>query len=103
MRDEKRVIVIWPQYLDSTIPRRLGRRLPKNYSISKPTLDELVTACKELGLECKADESVRYSRTWYLGGNGRVVIYGSRDTKKLNLLKALSAKVKDLRTLGKRS
>lgn len=101
MLDEKQVIIIWPQYLDSTIPRRLGRKLSKNYLVSKPTLDELIAACKELKIECEVDRDAKYSRTWYLGSSGRIIVYNYGDMKKLNLLKALSTKVKELRSLGK--
>lgn len=102
MGDSKRVIVVWPQYLDLTLPRRLGRKLPKNYLVAKPTLDELVSACKELRLECVAERDVKYSRTWYLGSSGRILIHVSEDIRKSNLLKILSNKIRELRTMSNR-
>ncbi len=98
-RDIKKVIV-WPQYLDSTLSRRLGRRLPKEYSISKPTLDELVNACKKLGLEFEVDKNPKYCRTWYLGSTGRVIIYNS-NLSKFKLLKTLAITIKELRSSSK--
>ncbi|MEM0361606.1 MAG: signal recognition particle subunit SRP19/SEC65 family protein [Sulfolobales archaeon] len=103
MGGSKRVVVVWPQYLDLTLPRRLGRKLPKNYSVTKPTLDELVSACKELKLECVAERDAKYCRTWYLGSSGRIIINVSDDVRKLDLLKALSNKIRELRAMSSRS
>jgi signal recognition particle subunit SRP19 len=93
-------VIVWPQYLDLTLSRRLGRRLPKEYSISKPTLDELVNACKKLGLEFEVDKDPKYCRTWYLGSTGRVIIYNS-NLSKLKLLKTLAITIKELRSSSK--
>ncbi|MCS7107907.1 MAG: signal recognition particle subunit SRP19/SEC65 family protein [Sulfolobales archaeon] len=101
MGNNRRVLVVWPQYLDSTLPRRLGRKLSKHYSVVKPTVDELLNACRELRLECNVDRDVRYSRVWYLGVSGRILVHGVEGLKKLSLLKTLSNKVRELRTLGK--
>ncbi len=100
MGDGKKPVVVWPQYLDSGLPRRLGRKLPKNHSVAKPTLDELINACKELKLECVADKEAKYPRTWYLG-SGRVLVHVAGDVSKLALLKTLSSKVKELRSLSR--
>jgi signal recognition particle subunit SRP19 len=100
MSENSKKVVVWPQYIDSTLPRRLGRRLPKEYSVSRPTLDELVNACKKLGLEFEVDNDSKYCRTWYLGSTGRVIIYNS-SLSKLKLLRTLAMTIKELRSSSK--
>ncbi|MEM0454139.1 MAG: signal recognition particle subunit SRP19/SEC65 family protein [Sulfolobales archaeon] len=101
MESERRAIVVWPQYLDLALSRRLGRRLSRQYSITKPTVDELIVACKELKIECVVEREAKYSRAWYSGTGGRIIAYCDKGIKKLALLKALSNKVKELRMLSK--
>jgi len=94
----ERYIIIWPQYLDSTLPRRLGRRVPKHSSVPKPLLEELITVCEGLNLRCKAEPEKKYSRAWYLGG-GRVIIYTNE--RKSVILKLLACGIKELRVTRK--
>jgi len=80
-------IIIWLSYLDPTIPRRLGRRAPKNLLPSRVTLDDVLKACRELQLECEVMEDKAYPRTWYLGHRGVAVVY---EGTKTDLIKKLA-------------
>ncbi|MGC9009214.1 MAG: signal recognition particle subunit SRP19/SEC65 family protein [Sulfolobales archaeon] len=79
-------IIIWLPYLDPSLPRRLGRRIPKNILPRKPSLEEILEACKELNLECEVEKEKKYPRTWYIE-SPRVIIY--YNGKKSDLLKIL--------------
>ncbi len=89
--------IIWLAYLDCSIPRRLGRRLPRDLCIDRPSIDEILRACKELNLDCEADNEARYPRTWYLH-QGRVLI--SYEGPKLRLLKEIASVIRRLRSSG---
>ena len=45
--------MVWLDYLDSEKKRSDGRRIPLNSCVRSPTLDELVQACKKLGLDAQ--------------------------------------------------
>ena len=82
-----RKIVIWLSYLDPTLPRRLGRRIPKNLLLNRVTIEDVLKACQKLGLKCEVLEDKLYPRTWYLGHKGISVTY---DGPKSELLKKLA-------------
>jgi signal recognition particle subunit SRP19 len=43
-------ILLWPNYFDSEKTRKQGRRVPKNFAVPSPKLDELQRVAKRLGL-----------------------------------------------------
>lgn len=92
----ERYVVIWPQYLDALLPRRLGRKVPRNVAVPKPTLDELINACKELNLNFEVNPNSKYCRVWYLG-SGRIIVYS--DLRKSVLLRRIAFKIKESRNL----
>lgn len=93
MQEDKKVI-IWPEYFDSTLPRRLGRRVPNELAVPKPQIDEIIRACNELGLKCEAYSEKHYPRTWYKS-EGMVVVWS--EIKKSELIKLLAKALKKLR------
>lgn len=64
MRKDPR-IRIYPEYLDATLTRAQGRRLPQKYAVEKPSLLELKIAAQKLGLEPEVDQEKAYSRRWF--------------------------------------
>ena len=44
-------IVVWLDYFNKTLPRKKGRRLPKEKCIFDPSLKELIDATKAAGIE----------------------------------------------------
>jgi|GEM_PF-3495871 signal recognition particle subunit SEC65 len=61
-RGPKRRILLYPQYFLSSVSRRLGRRVPKEHSLSSLTKEELEHALRELGLVYEVKEGVAYPR-----------------------------------------
>ncbi len=96
----ERYVVIWPHYLDASLPRRLGRKVPKDMAVPKPTLDELINACKELNLNFEVNATSKYCRVWYSSG-GSVIVYSN--LKKLMLLRKIASKIKESRNLRGKS
>ncbi|MDT7887861.1 MAG: signal recognition particle subunit SRP19/SEC65 family protein [Desulfurococcales archaeon] len=87
-------IIIWLSYLDPSLTRRLGRRVPRNLLPSKVTFEDILRACEELGLECEVLEDKVYPRTWYLGHKGVSITYnGSKSELLRKLAAALSKKL----------
>ena len=44
-------IVVWLDYFNKTLPRKKGRRLPKEKCVFDPSLKELIDATKAAGIE----------------------------------------------------
>lgn len=57
--------VLYPAYFDASLPRRLGRRVPRDLAVRNPTLQDLVDATERLGLNPEVDDNARYPRVWY--------------------------------------
>jgi signal recognition particle subunit SRP19 len=56
-------IVVWLDYFNKTLTKRMGRRLPKDKCVFDPSLKELTDAAKEAGFETtSSDEKVRFPR-----------------------------------------
>ncbi|MEM3089268.1 MAG: signal recognition particle subunit SRP19/SEC65 family protein [Candidatus Nitrosotenuis sp.] len=59
--------VIWLDYFNKTLTRKMGRRLPKEKCVFDPSLKELIDATKEAGFEVtESDEKVRFPRRAYV-------------------------------------
>ncbi len=57
-------VILWPQYFDSSLSHKKGRKLPKDECVPKPTQRELLEAARALGLNPEPLEG-RYPREWW--------------------------------------
>jgi len=90
--------IVWPEYFDSTLPRRLGRRIPKNLAVPRPTLKDILDVCSELNLECEVREDKKYPRTWYSSGGCVVVtLKDGEELSKNKLIKLIASKLTELK------
>ena len=94
-------IIVWPEYFDSTLPRRYGRRVPKELAIPLPSTEDIVSACTSLGLTCEEVKDKKYPRTWYRSRGCIVIEVEEDNAKKSDIVKAIarelsSRKSKDL-------
>lgn len=89
--------IVWPPYLDCSLTRRLGRRVPRILCIDHVTVEDIINACAKLNLECRAEDGKKYPRVWYMS-NGRVVVRfnGSKNS----LLKELAKAIRSTRASG---
>lgn len=66
MKDYEHV-VIWLDYFNKTLTKKMGRRLPKEKCIFDPSLKELVDASVEAGFSPKeSEDKVRFPRRAYV-------------------------------------
>lgn len=78
-------IIVWQSYLDPSISRKYGRRVPKSLLPSRVTIEDILKACIEIGVECKVIDK-KYPRTWYLGHKAVEVNYEGSKSKLLREL-----------------
>lgn len=90
MKDYEHV-VIWLDYFNKTLTKKMGRRLPKEKCIFDPSLKELLDATVEAGFSPKeSDDKVRFPRRAYVR-SGYVVL--PKSTPKAKILAKISEKL----------
>tara|TARA_B100000959_G_scaffold286653_1_gene366287 strand:- start:572 stop:1015 length:444 start_codon:yes stop_codon:yes gene_type:complete len=70
-RDE---MTLWTGYFDARLSRSNGRRVPKNASISKPTLDSVVWAARSAGIRKMRQEPEASHPSRPYANEGRLVM-----------------------------
>ena len=83
---KKKGIVIWPAYIDSTLTRGQGRRIPRNLAAPNVTVSMLAKAAESASLEYTIDQTKLYPRTWMSGNRGYIVVSETSHPKKRLLL-----------------
>lgn len=63
MKQRNDKVIVWPQYLDSELTRREGRRIPKNLAAPDVDVRVLEKAAENIGLECEIEPDKKYPRT----------------------------------------
>lgn len=67
--DRRDYWIIWTVYFDSSKSRGgFGRKVPSNVAIKSPTIDELVKAISNLGLEFEVYGDKKHPGNWFEGG-----------------------------------
>lgn len=65
--------VIYPIYLERSVPRKKGRRAAKGSSFDNVRLDDLIKAVKKLGLKYTEEKKKHHSARWWLE-EGRLLV-----------------------------
>ena len=84
-------IVVWLDYFNKTLPRKKGRRLPKEKCVFDPSLKELIDATKAAGIEpTETEDQVRFPKRPYVR-SGYIVL--EKKSKKSNIMNKISEKL----------
>ena len=95
MKDYEHV-VIWLDYFNKTLPRKKGRRLPKEKCIFDPSLKELIDATKAAGIEpTETEDQVRFPKRPYVR-SGYIVL--EKKSTKTSIMNKISEKLVSKRT-----
>jgi signal recognition particle subunit SRP19 len=87
-------VIVYPEYLDSTLTSREGRRLSRKYCVNRPTVEEIVEAAERLELNPMVEEK-HYPREWWRR-RGRVVV-DKKEYSKITVLKLIGEELKRMR------
>ena len=89
-------IVVWLDYFNKTLPRKKGRRLPKEKCIFDPSLKELIDATKAAGIEpTETEDQVRFPKRPYVRS---VYIVLEKKSTKTSIMNKISEKLVSKRT-----
>jgi len=90
-------IIIYPEYFDYRLSRKMGRKLPLKYCLKNPTLEEIVEAIRRLKLSHVIEEDKYHPSNWF-ERKGRVrIFFTTKRYKKRIVLKAIAKQLKDVR------
>ena len=89
-------IVVWLDYFIKTLPRKKGRRLPKEKCVFDPSLKELIDATKAAGIEpTETEDQVRFPKRPYVR-SGYIVL--EKKSTKTSIMNKISEKLVSKRT-----
>ncbi|HID04357.1 MAG TPA: hypothetical protein EYP20_00980 [Aigarchaeota archaeon] len=83
--------VIWPVYFERRVSRGGGRRGPSKLALDNVTVDRIVKACRELGLEYEVFEGAYPSMWWRRTG---YVVVKADGVKKEELIRRIASAMK---------
>ncbi|WP_048056855.1 signal recognition particle subunit SRP19/SEC65 family protein [Vulcanisaeta moutnovskia] len=86
--------IIWTVYFDSSRSRGFGRRVPSSMAVRSPTIEELVKAVSNLGLEFEVYGDKKHPSNWFDGPYGYIAVrkdsiikrFGSMNKRRLLML-----------------
>jgi signal recognition particle subunit SRP19 len=90
MKDYEHVVV-WLDYFNKTIPKKMGRRVSREKSIFDPSLKELIDAAKVAGLSpTETNDQVRFPKRPYVR-SGYIVL--PKDKSKSKIISLIAEKL----------
>ena len=89
-REDKK-LVIYPEYFDSTLSVKDGRKVPKKYAVPSPKLEDITKAAKLVGLKPIVEENSAYPGKWWKK-SGRILV--PKKYKKRKILLKMASKLK---------
>ena len=89
-----RPIVLYPAYFDLGRSREQGRRVAKRWAVESPTIEEIVTAAKALGLQPQLEEDKAFPSTPWRR-EGRVLVRA--DYFKTSIVQKVAKSMKESR------
>jgi len=89
-----RPIVLYPAYFDLGRSRDDGRRVAKRWAVEAPTVQEIASAAKALGLEPKVEDEKAFPSTPWRK-EGRVLVRA--DFFKTSIVQKVAQRIKEAR------
>lgn len=84
-------MVIWLDYFNKTLTKKMGRKVPREKSIFDPSLKELIDASKAAGFEpTETSDKVRYPRRPYVR-SGYIIL--PKEKSKMRILEKIAEKL----------
>ena len=85
--------IIWTANLDAKKKRSEGRKIARKFAVPNVKIEEMVKACKELGIPCRVEEK-KYPKSWWEEG-GRIVV--PKVESKIRLMEKIALRIKEIR------
>ena len=89
-REDKK-LVIYPEYFDSGLSLKHGRKVSKKLAVQSPKLEDIAKAAKLAGLKPTIEENSAYPGKWWKK-SGRILV--PKKYKKRKVLIKIASKLK---------
>lgn len=96
IRERNKYWTVYPENIDYRMSRRLGRKIPLDFAVENPSLDELITACRILRIPVVVEKDKYHPSNW-IEKKGRIKIPKLSKISKRKLLKLIAHRIKLLR------
>lgn len=96
LREERNELVIYPEYFDRRLSRRLGRKLNLESCIENPSVEEIIEALKKVKIRILGIEERSHPANW-IEQKGRIRILKPSSYKKRALLNRIASLLKEIR------
>ncbi len=84
-------MVIWLDYFNKTLTKKMGRRIQREKSVFDPSLKELIEASKAAGFEpSESSDQVRFPRRPYVR-SGYIVV--PKEKSKIKIIRKIADKL----------
>jgi len=87
-----RYAIIYPQYFDSKLSRKMGRRVPKSIAVGSPSLNRIKEACDRLGFKTIIEPEKAHPRMSNVK-SGRITVF-CNGLKKGELIREIGRELK---------
>ncbi|MEM1556995.1 MAG: signal recognition particle subunit SRP19/SEC65 family protein [Thermoproteota archaeon] len=87
-----RYVILYPQYFDSKLSHKMGRRVPKSLAVSSPSLAKIKEVCEKLGFKTIVEVEKAYCRISNVK-SGRLIVF-CNDLKKRNIIQEVGRVLK---------
>ena len=96
IEERNRYWTIYPEHLDYRLSRRLGRKIPLDFAIENPSIDEIADACKSLKIPYIKEIDKYHPANW-IEKKGRIKVPKMGKISKRKLLKIIAHRIKLIR------
>lgn len=97
MENQNKTWIIYPEYFDSRLSIRLGRKVSLKLSIENPTLEELIEAAKKAKLKITRIERDKAHPSNWIERKGRIIILKPDNKTKRTVLIEIAKNMKIVR------
>jgi len=87
-------MVVYPAYLDLSLKRSEGRYIAKKHAVQNPTFEEIIKACKNLGILIEVEAEKAYPKQWWKKGRVKV----KKTKSKGDVLRDIAHEIKRIRS-----
>lgn len=91
---DQRLLVLWPEYFDSNLSYRQGRRISVSAAVSNPKLEEISKALTNLDIKHQLEPEACFPGQWHKK-SGRVLM--SKSQPKTKIIKWVAKRLKTTR------
>jgi len=97
MEDRNKTWIIYPEYFDSRLSIRLGRKVSLKFSIENPTLEELIEAARRARLKIARIERDKHHPSNWIERKGRIIVLRPNNKPKRVILMEIGKNIRIVR------